>query len=60
MHEGEAGFRWNRRCMNNVYTLNKVVKGTLKEDKLTYTFFLDLQKLTTLCGGMACGLNFVI
>ena len=44
LHEGQAGFRVNRSCMDNVYTLNEIVHSTLKEDKETYAFFLDVQK----------------
>ena len=28
--------------MNIVYTLNEIVQGRLREDKKTYTFFLDI------------------
>ena len=35
LHEGEAGFRINRSCMDNVYTLNEIVQGRLREDKKT-------------------------
>ena len=41
LHEGQAGFRLNRSCMDNVYTLNEIVQGRLREDKKTYAFFLD-------------------
>ena len=44
LHEGQAGFRLNRGCMDNVYTLNEIVQGRLREDKKTYAFFLDIQK----------------
>ena len=44
LHEGQAGFRKNRSCIDNVYTLNEVVQGRLREDKPTYAFFLDVQK----------------
>ena len=30
--------------MDNVYTLNEIVQGRLREDKKTYAFFLDIQK----------------
>ena len=43
LHEGQAGFRKNRSCID-VYTLNEVVQGRLREDKPTYAFFLDVQK----------------
>ena len=44
LHEGQAGFRVNRSCTDNVYTLNELVQGRLREDKQTYTFFLDIRK----------------
>ena len=31
LHEGQAGFRINRSCMDNVYTLNEIVQGRLRE-----------------------------
>ena len=30
--------------MDNVYTLNEIVQGRLREDKKTYAFFLEIQK----------------
>ena len=38
LHEGQAGFRINSSCMDidNVYTLNEIVQGRLREDKKTY------------------------
>ena len=30
LHEGQAGCRVNRSCMDNVYTLNEIVQGRLK------------------------------
>ena len=44
LHEGQDGFRINRSCMDNVYTLNGIVQGRLREDKKTYALFLDIQK----------------
>ena len=44
LHEGQAGFRINRSCMGNVYTINEIVQGRLREDRKTYAFFLDIQK----------------
>ena len=44
LHEGQAGFKINRSCMDNVYTLNEIVQGRLRENKTTYAFFLDIQK----------------
>ena len=39
LHEGQAGFHVGRSCTDNVYVLNEVVQGRLKEDKVTYAFF---------------------
>ena len=44
LHEGQAGFRISRSCMDNVYTLNEIVQSRLREDKKTYALFLDIQK----------------
>ena len=33
LHERQAGFRINRSCMDNVYTLNEIVHDRLREDK---------------------------
>ena len=54
LHEGQAGFRLNRGCMDNVYTLNEIVQDRLRDDKKTYAFFLDIQKSydTLRCDGL--------
>ena len=44
MHEGQAGFRVNRSCVDNIFTLNEFVQGRIKEDKHTFAFFLDVRK----------------
>ena len=44
LHEGQAGFRKKRSCIDNVYTLNEIVQGQLREGKKTYAFFVDVQK----------------
>ena len=44
IHEGQAGFRSGRSCIDNVFTLNEIVQGRLRENKVTYAFFLDIQK----------------
>ena len=43
LHEGQAGFRLKRSCIDNVhvYTLSELVQGRLREGKTTYAFFLD-------------------
>ena len=44
LYEGQAGFRVNRSCMDNVFTLVTLVQSRLRENKHTYTFFLDVLK----------------
>ena len=44
LHEGQAAFRVNRCCMDNVYSLNEIVQGRLRVGKHTYAFFLDVRK----------------
>ena len=31
LHEGQAGFRTKRSCVDNIYTLSSVVQGRIKE-----------------------------
>ena len=44
IHDGQAGFRAGRCCIDNFFTLNELIYGTLKEGKKTFSFFLDIQK----------------
>ena len=44
MHEGQAGFRLKRSCVDNIFTLNELVRGRMKEGKRTFAFSLDVQK----------------
>ena len=44
MHEGQAGFRLKRSCVDNIYTLKELVQGRMKEGKRTFAFFLDVKK----------------
>ena len=44
LHEGQAGFRLNSGCVDNVYTLSEIVQGRFGEDKKIYAFLLDIQK----------------
>ena len=41
LHEGQAGFRANRSCMDNV---NELVLGRMRKNNHTYAFFLAVQK----------------
>ena len=60
LHEGQAGFRVGRGCVDNIYMLNELLQGRLKQGKETYAFFLDVQKAydsvwrITACG-LSCG-----
>ena len=44
IHEGQAGFRAGRCCIDNIFILNELIQGCLKEGKKTFSFFLDIQK----------------
>ena len=44
LHEGQAGFRAKRNCIDNVFTLNEIIQGRIREGRHTYAFFLDIQK----------------
>ena len=44
LHGGQAGFHVGRSCMDNIHVLSEVVQSRLKEDKVTYAFFLDVKK----------------
>ena len=58
LHEGQAGFRINRSCMDNVYTLNEIVQGRLREDKKTCIIFRYSGSLYMIpCGMMVCSIN---
>ena len=41
LHEGQAGFRLKRSCID---TLSELVQGRLREGKTTYALFLDVKK----------------
>ena len=38
MHEGQTGFRLKRSCVDNIYTLNELVQGRMKESKSMFAF----------------------
>ena len=38
LHEEQAGFRVNRNCVDNIFTLNELVQGRIKKDKHTLPF----------------------
>ena len=41
LHEGQAGFRVYRSCIDNVYSLNEILQCRLREGKRTYSFAYD-------------------
>ena len=47
IHEGQTGICAGlqvRCCIDNIFTLNELIQGRLKEGKKTFSFFLDIQK----------------
>ena len=38
LHEGQAGFREKRSCVDNIFTLNEIVQGRMREGS-TLTLF---------------------
>ena len=44
IHEGQAGFRNARGCVDHLFALSQLVQGRLRENKPTYVFFLDIEK----------------
>ena len=58
IHEGQAGFHAGRCCIDNIFILNELIQGRLKEGKKTSSFFLDIFKKHMIqLGIMACGLS---
>ena len=45
LHEGQTGCMVNISCIDNVFMLNELVQGRLRENRHTYAFFLDVQKV---------------
>ena len=52
LHEGQAGFRVNRSCMDNVYTLHEIVQDRFRKYMLSFQIY---RKHMILCGAMVCG-----
>lgn len=44
LHEGQAGFREGRSCIDNIYTLSDTILQRAAERQLTYVFYLDVRK----------------
>ena len=39
LDEGQTSFRLKRSCVDNIYSLNGLVQGRMKEGKGTFAFF---------------------
>ena len=57
LHDGQAGFRVKRGCVDSIYMLNELVQGRLREGKDTYVFFIDVQKAYDTVWRNGCGLS---
>ena len=44
LSESQAGFRFDRSCVDNIFILNEVIQGRLQEGKKTFCFYLDIKK----------------
>ena len=44
MKDKQAFVQVYRCCIDNIFTLNELIQGRLKEGKKTFSFFLDIQK----------------
>ena len=44
LSESQAGFRFGRSCVDNLFVLNEVIQGRLQEGKKTFSFFLGIKK----------------
>ena len=44
LSESQAGFRFGRSCVDNIFILNEVIQGRLQESKKTFCFFFDIKK----------------
>ena len=54
LHEGQAGFRVKRCCVDNIYVLSELVQGGLQEGKKTYAFFR--KQCGVMVSGLRCGI----
>ena len=50
--KGREGFGLGRSCIDNIFSLNELIQGHIKEDRSTHALFLTLRKLMTLYGGI--------
>ena len=59
LSESQAGFRFGRSCVDNIFILNEVIQGRLQEGKKTFCFSLILRKRMIPSGetsyGTKCG-----
>ena len=56
-HEGQGGFQLGRSCIDNIFSLNELIQGSIKRVNSLMPFFYVLRRLTTLYGGMGYGTN---
>ena len=55
LHEGQGGFQLGRSCIANIFSLNELIQGRIKEVNPLMPFFQTLTKPTILYGGMDYG-----
>jgi exonuclease III len=44
LHEGQAGFRPQRSCIDHLYTLSETIRARVAQRQHTYVFYLDIRK----------------
>ena len=54
LHEGQGGFRLGGSCIDDIFSLNELIQGRIREGKSTLAFFFTLRNPMTLYGGMGC------
>ena len=57
LHEGQRIFAIGKSCIDNIISFNELIHGHIKVTKSTYTFFLNVNELMTLYGGMGYGIQ---
>ena len=44
LHEDQAGFKEERSCVDNIFSLTEIMHGRMREGQSTYAFFKDIRK----------------
>ena len=44
LHEGQVGFILGRSCIDNIFPLNDLIQGRIREGKSTFALVLDVKK----------------